>query len=161
MCSCIPFRVRLSVSLFVQKMDALLVSLTCALITLLLLHCISCRVRVRQLEKGVGLLHLVNPKMKEERRLREVAEKLRWTERAGRTHAEQVLDSFVYHDCIAIANCDRELQEGTGGKHVQFQAHCNSAFLLHSLSGSAETAWVGANGEVATRHRGLGSSSRL
>ncbi len=75
--------------------------------------------------------------MKEERRLREVAEKLRWTERVGRTHAEQVIDGFFYHDCIATAHGNRELQEGAGGRLLQFQAHCDGALLLHSLSGSA------------------------
>lgn len=135
MSSCVLYRV--SVRLFVQKMDALLVSLACALVTFLLLHCVSYRARVRQLEKGVGLFAVDNVEMKEERRLREVAEKLRWTERVGRTHAEQVFGDFFYHDCVATAYGNRELQEGAGRELLQFQAHCDSALLLHSLSGSA------------------------
>ena len=50
-------------------------------------------------EEGLLLFHFIYFKLQEEIEKRKTAEKLRWTERVGRTRAEQVLSqlkSFYY-----------------------------------------------------------------
>ena len=113
--------------------------------------------RVREMRIQVDDTRWLIYQVDEEIRKRKTAEMLRYSERVGRVRAEKVAYSSPLFR-VGTAQSDRGTEEGRRGKWVHVQPDWLRSFLLCSLPGSPETAWIGSRCAVTHRDRGLGSS---
>ena len=97
--------------------------------------------RVREMRIQVDDTRWLIYQVDEEIRKRKTAEMLRYSERVGRVRAEKVAYSSSLFR-VGTAQSDRGTEEGRRGKWVHVQPDWLRSFLLCSLPGSPETAWI-------------------